>query len=351
MPTTGTRVEVRGRLGELGPEWDACLDDGPLPSPFLRSWWLDALAGADARIACVHGPEGLIGGLALQHDRILGTSRLRVLGRDLTPDHIDLVARSGAEGRVGSALASWCAQPGRRIFDLEGVAERARVLEVLPAPTRIDVETIARFELLPERIDAYLAHRRRSTGIYLGQAQRRLGREGMRTRRVPPEEMDHALDDLQRLHGLAFGSRSQFLPHFERFRAAARAGTRSGEFRCYEARMPDGVVAIDAWTLVAGRASILQRGRSPAQAVRGVGWVVLAAALADVIDDGAAEFDILRGTDAWKSDWADGARTIVRVRAGTGPGSGAVQHAIRARARLLRTLSRGPAESEPSGPS
>ena len=348
MPTTGTRIEVRGRLGELAPEWDACLDDGPLPSPFLRSWWLDALAGADARIVCVHGPEGLIGGLALQQDRVLGTSRLRALGRELTPDHIDLVARRGAEDLVGSALSAWCSRPGRRIFDLEGVAAGARVLGVLPAPTRIDVETIARFERLPARIDMYLAHRRRSTGTYLGQAQRRLGREGTRTRRVPLEEMDRALDDLRRLHGLAFGDRSQFLPHFERFRVAARAGVPSGEFRCYEARMPDGVVAIDAWTLVAGRASILQRGRSPAREVRGVGWVVLAAGLADLIDDGAREFDILRGTDAWKSDWADGSRTLVRVRAGSGPGSAAVQNALRARARLLRTLSHEPVRTGPA---
>ncbi len=340
MPTSGTRVEVRARLGDLAPEWDACVDDGFLPSPFLRSWWLDGLAGTDARIVCVSGPDGFIGGLALQQDRVFGTPRLRVLGRELTPDHLDLVARRGSEARVEAALKAWCARPGVRLFDLEGIDVDARILHLLPAPVRIDVDTVARYEPLPGRIDAYLAKRGRSTRTNLGQAQRRLAREDVRTRRVPPGEIDRALDDLERLHAQSIGPGSQFLPHLDRFRVVARAGAPTGEFRCYEAYGPGGVVAVDAWTFVAGRASILQRGRSPARVLRGVGWMLLAAGLADLIDDGADEFDTLRGVDAWKPDWAGGSRTLVRARAGSGVGSGAVQLAVRVWARMGRTAHR-----------
>ncbi|MCU1459026.1 MAG: hypothetical protein JWL73_3118 [Actinomycetia bacterium] len=340
MPTPGTRIEVRAGLGDLAEEWDACVDAGPLPSPFLRSWWLDAVAGPDARFVCVHGPGTLIGGLALQVDRVFATPRFRVLGRELTPDHLDLVALRGAEGPVGAALAEWCARPGRRVFDLEGVAQEARLLQVLPGPVRVDVETDARFEPTTDGIDAYLARRSASTRTNLGQAQRRLAREHVETRPVPPAEIDRALDDLFRLHGLAFGDRSQFLPHFDRFRLAARAGAPSGEFRCYEARSASGAVAMDAWTLVAGRASILQRGRAPMRAVRDVGWVLFVAALDDLIADGATELDVLRGTDAWKPGWAGETRELLRLRAGSGLAADAVQQLIRLRARLARTLER-----------
>jgi hypothetical protein len=50
---SGLRVVVRTRLSALEPAWDNLVERLPLPSPFLRSWWLEHTAGGAQRFLLV----------------------------------------------------------------------------------------------------------------------------------------------------------------------------------------------------------------------------------------------------------------------------------------------------------
>ena len=74
------RAVVASRLGTYAPGWDALVDSMALPSPFLRSWWLDTASEAEPCIVLVLHGDQLIGGVALERARHLGVDRLRMLG-------------------------------------------------------------------------------------------------------------------------------------------------------------------------------------------------------------------------------------------------------------------------------
>src|SRR5205807_1596939 len=77
---TGMRVSVTNVLGAYADAWDSLVESLPIPSPFLRSWWLDAAAGSRPCIVLVLQRDRLVGGLALESDRHVGIERLRLLG-------------------------------------------------------------------------------------------------------------------------------------------------------------------------------------------------------------------------------------------------------------------------------
>ena len=74
------RVSVTNVLGAYADAWDSLVESLPIPSPFLRSWWLDAAAGSRPCIVLVLQRDRLVGGLALESDRHVGIERLRLLG-------------------------------------------------------------------------------------------------------------------------------------------------------------------------------------------------------------------------------------------------------------------------------
>jgi hypothetical protein len=46
-------VSAVASLGSRANEWDALVSASPHPSPFLRSWWLDAMAGPNTQFVLV----------------------------------------------------------------------------------------------------------------------------------------------------------------------------------------------------------------------------------------------------------------------------------------------------------
>src|SRR5215467_3446340 len=85
-------------LGAFRAAWDTMVGSLPLPSPFLRSWWLDHASGPHPLFLLVLEGGTLLGGVALEQDRRCGVRRLSVQGGGaLCPDHFDLVAEPGQE--------------------------------------------------------------------------------------------------------------------------------------------------------------------------------------------------------------------------------------------------------------
>ncbi|MDQ6847434.1 MAG: GNAT family N-acetyltransferase [Candidatus Dormibacteraeota bacterium] len=314
-----TAVSVVSALGRNAQAWDRLVDRMALPSPFLRSWWLANAAGGEPYILLVVEGDRLIGGLALERDRHLGVERLRTLGSGvLCPDHLDAVAAPGRERLVVRALRSWLSRAGDVLLDLDGVVEDPLLWRALPGRVRRDLGAVAPFM----RLGIDVAQQgSRSVRRRAARAERRLVKESGGCVVAPVDDTDEALRLLQRLHTQRWGGASGFLDGFTRFAALCHAAAAQGELAVSALRAGDEAVAVMAAFEVAGRISNYQSGRETDHRWRGVGTLLLARVIDDAGRRGISEVDLLRGDEAYKSDFATGRRGLWRLRCATGPRS------------------------------
>jgi CelD/BcsL family acetyltransferase involved in cellulose biosynthesis len=320
MPSSGLHVVVRAHLGSLAPAWDALVEQLPLPSPFLRSWWLEQTAGADPRFLLVMDGDVLLGGLALQEERFIGVPRLRVMGAGaLCPDHLDAIALPECQQDVLAALAGWLRRPGSRVLDLEGVAGDSRLAAALPGRVHREVIAVAPWASLAAGPDDWLRARPRGFRVTLRKATRRLRQEAVAHRVVRDGSIDAALDDLRRLHRVRWGERSGFLVAYDQFAAASRAGAARGEVAFHELVVGEEVIATVSCFEVAGRVSLYQSGRLPGHRWRNAATVLLVKVVEDAYGRGLTEVDLLRGDEPYKANFASATRELLRLRAAHGP--------------------------------
>jgi CelD/BcsL family acetyltransferase involved in cellulose biosynthesis len=313
------QVVERSCLGALAAAWDELADRLPLPSPFLRSWWLEATGARRRCFLLVMNRGRLVGGLALEQGRRWPVPWFRLMGAGpLCPDHLDLLAAPGWEDRVAAALAAWMARPGSRVFDLEGVAGDSRIAAALPGRVRRKVLDVAPWAPLPKDSDEWFRQRPRGLRATVGKASRRLAGQGMEHRVVPVEEVEAALETLQRLHKARWGSRSNFLASYDRFAAAGRLGAARGEFAFHELTAEETVVAAVTSFEVAGRISLYQSGRVPEHRWRSATTVLLTRTVQDACRRGFGEVDLLRGNEPYKQNFASDTREILQLQAAKG---------------------------------
>jgi CelD/BcsL family acetyltransferase involved in cellulose biosynthesis len=318
----GVQVLESSRLEQWASGWDALVEQLPLPSPFLRSWWLEATAGSRPRFVLVAAGEVLLGGVALDEDRRFGVPLLRFMGTGpLSPDHLDLVARRGHEATVVQAVASWLRRPGWRILDLEGVVTNSRLRSALPGRVREQLLDVAPWTPLPDNPADFLATRSANFRANLRKATRRLDADGVTHRVTRAGDVEAALVTLRRLHSLQWGQRSQFVGSFERFAAASRAGTSRGEALFHELVAGETVIATVSCFEVAGRSSLYQSGRLVDRRWRNSTTVLLARVVEDACQRGLTEVDFLRGSESYKHNFATQERTLLRLRAAKGIGA------------------------------
>jgi CelD/BcsL family acetyltransferase involved in cellulose biosynthesis len=338
---TPPRVEVLERLGPLAHDWDALVEVQPLPSPFLRSWWIDHAAEAPARIVTVFDGDRLLGGAAFQVDRIrrgpLRLERVRMLGQGvLAPDHLDLIAEPGRRRDVARAVLGWLRRRGSRLVDLDGLAAEG-ALAALFAPEVVDRHPAPRAGIA-DGAEAYLATlpgRLRST---VSRSAKRLAREGVSHRVVGVEEAAAALERLAALHEGRWREASTFLDAWPRFAAAARVGIERGDVVVHELVDAQGEVVAAELDLLAGDVvAFYQAGRRTEREWRGCGSALRAEVVRWAAGRGARTYDLLRGDEPYKADWATGRLELVRCRTGFGP-LGRAQAALAARRAATRVV-------------
>jgi CelD/BcsL family acetyltransferase involved in cellulose biosynthesis len=334
---SGLRVVVQTRLGSLEPAWDALVERLPLPSPFLRSWWLEQTAGGAPRFLLVMDGDVLVGGLALQEERWFGVPRLRVMGAGaLCPDHLDAVALPDREQDVLAALAAWLRRPGSRVLDLEGVAGGSRLAAALPGRVRREVVAVAPCAPLPADPDDWLRSRPPNFRATLRKATRRLQEEAVAHQVVRGASVHAALDALRRLHVARWGERSNFLAAYDRFAAASRAGAARGEVAFHQLVAGGEVVAAVSCFEVAGRLSLYQSGRLSEHRWRNAATVLLVKVVEDACRRALAEVDLLRGDEPYKGNFASATRELLRLRAAHGAAGRLALAALVLRARAGR---------------
>jgi CelD/BcsL family acetyltransferase involved in cellulose biosynthesis len=306
-------------LGSWAAQWDQLAGQAPVPSPFLRSWWLTGAGGRRRRFLLVAHGDRLLGGLALEEGRRWGVPCLRLMGSGpLCPDHLDLLACPGHEEVVARAVRSWLSRPGARLLDLDGVGPASLLITALPGSVRDEPLGGAPCVHLPGTAGAYLAARPRTFRKNLRKAMARMTTEGAVHRINRGTSAVRALETLRRLHGDQWGARSRFLPGFDRFTAACRLGAARDEVAVHELHAAETVIAIMVSFEVAGRVSLYQSARLTGFRWRDATTALLAASIFDACDRGFAEVDFLRGDEAYKAKFAPERRDLLRLRAASG---------------------------------
>jgi CelD/BcsL family acetyltransferase involved in cellulose biosynthesis len=305
------------RLDGWAAQWDQLVDASPLPSPFLRSWWLTGAGGPGRHFLLVVDEEHLLGGLALEKRHPMRSVRMMGDG-SLCPDHLDLLAASGYETAVVSLLRDWLCRPGERLLDLQGIRPGSRLVEALPGRVRREPMIGAPFTPLPGSPEAYRASLPSQFRKNLRVGAKRLAAEGVAHRAIRGQAILQPLETLRQLHQAQWGSRSGFLPVFDRFAAGFAGGCPADEVVVHELANDDMVVAIVTAFEVAGRVSLYQSARLTDRRWRDATTILLAAIIDDACARGLSEVDFLRGDEPYKDRFAPNRREMLRLVAGKG---------------------------------
>lgn len=155
-------------------------------------------------------------------------------------------------------------------------------------------------------------------------------------RETAADTLQADVDGLFRLHRLRWGADAPFATGVQaRFhRLFASAALAAGWLRLWTVELDGAPAAALLGYRFGGVECFYQSGRDPAYEESSVGSVLLTLALRAAVEDGAAEYRLLRGGEAYKARWADEDRPVHTVAVTRGPVGGV---AVRlARARLNR---------------
>ena len=230
------------RLGQWATQWDQLVDASPLPSPFLRSWWLTGAGRPGRHFLLVVDGARLLGGLAVEKRHPMPSIRMMADG-SLCPDHLDLLSAPGHETAVVSLLREWLCRPGEFLLDLQGIQVGSRLIEALPGRVRLEPMAVAPFTPLPDSPEAYRASLPSQFRKNLRVSAKRLAAEGVKHRTIRGQAVPQHLDILRELHQSQWGNRSGFLPVFDRFAAGFAGGCAADEVVVHELGNDDLVVA------------------------------------------------------------------------------------------------------------
>ncbi len=321
----------------------------PRPSPFLRTWWLDATATGEPAFVLVLENSRLIGGLALQRHRRLGMEVVEMMGQGpLEPDHLDAIAEPGHEATVVDAINAWMRRRGARVLDLDGVEPDGLLVAALPRPFSVVRHHVARAFHMPVDLDGWLGDQPRVVRNQVRPTGRRLDREGITFRRVPVDETDEATAALRRLHVERFEDETAIPAHWTALERAIRAGAPRGEAVHFQLRDGDEVGVTSLHFDLGGRRHYYQSGRrTDDRKWRGAGSVLLWRVMQDATDNGIFELDHLRGDEPYKAQWSNAVRHLVRIRCGIGAG----RAALAAMQTWRDRADEGPAEAGEPSPS
>ncbi len=330
-----TTAVVTASLGHWTDEWDALVAVAPLPTPFLRSWWLTTVASRPTFVLLREG-DVLIGGLALQQRfRIFGVPVYQFAGSGvLCPDHLDAVAAPGREAEVARALRAWLTRRGSRVLDLDGLVADSLLATALPG-VRVETVDVAPWDLLPATVEEYLAGRSARQRKSLRQVQRRLALAGVTYRQVRPDDALGVLDAFARLQREQ-GGRERLLAELPRLGPAVIAGMRSGEARIDVMEGPGGIVAVWIYFVFAGAIRAYQSARSLAREAKSAESVLLVNTIGQACVEGCREFDMLRGAEPYKFRFVTRTRSIQRLRAANGLRGNAVLKGLEIATRARR---------------
>jgi len=332
----------RRRALALDGEWDRLVAESPGGSPFLTwAWigaWLDTLGrDADLEIVSARDPlDGRLLGVApffveTRRRAGVGYRSLRLVGNGPgAPDHLDMPVRADQADEVAPLL--WDAVTRNRrwdVIDLDGVASEGTLAATILRrhDDRHDLEPIpCPYLRLDGGWDAVEARMGRSHRQNIDRYRRKLDAEvdGVAERLiVSAGDLEDTMTRLAEMHQsvrTSHGDRGAFadarLVAFHR--EVARRMLAAGRLRLWRLDAAGGVIAAILCFRHADTVAFYTTGFDPAWAAYGPGRRIMATAIRGAIEEGAAEFDFLRGDEPYKRAWGVEVRDDVRIRRSAG---------------------------------
>jgi CelD/BcsL family acetyltransferase involved in cellulose biosynthesis len=331
---TVERLDDDDAFAELRDEWRDLLRDSASNNPFLTSEWLQAwwahLADGSRLELIVVRSGGLLVGLAPM--RLVGGglpwfSRLEFLGTGAAgSDYLDLILRQGYETEILRAIEQYLAsrQLALRLTHLPPASWGAKLAARLAgegwALSSADDGTCPIIPLAGHTFDSYLAtlgssHRANVRRRVKALSQQFDVRFDLVTTHAERCEMLGALVTFHERRYKEQGGSSAFTaPEVIAFQdEASRRALESGFLRMYALRLNGQLAAVMYGFFLGGRFYFYQHGFDDQYKAHSIGLVLMALTVRAAIDEGAAEFDMLWGVEAYKFLWARDARVLQRV--------------------------------------
>lgn len=335
---TVDRIEDADRFAALAPEWNALLEASASDGLFLTwewlyTWWRHLSGNGRLFLLTVRcGPELVaVAPLALappRIERLLPFRSLEFLGTgSVGSDYLDLIVRRGWEDEALPALADHLERTGFMLHLGQlprgrslALRLRARLAPRSWSGREACTDVCPFITLAGQAWESYLATlgpaHRYNFQRRLKNLQRRFSVDFHRV--TAEDERGPALARLIGLHEErwrerggpgAFGSAGLVAFHEELTRQALARGW----LRLFELRL-DGQPAASLYGFrYANTFSFYQSGFDPRRAKDSVGLVVMGLAIKSAIEEGAAEYDLLHGDEAYKFQWAREARELSRL--------------------------------------
>ena len=319
VPRTRPTLEVvvTSALEPHQEEWDHLVDRQPLPTHYLRSWWLLSGVRGEPLFVLVKEKDDLRGGLALERDQWHGVSRMRTMATDLWPAHYDLIAEPGYEEAVCHALEAWFRSLRSCVLDLRGVGEGSRLRKVIPGALRMKPAPAAYCASLSGGLEGYLPTVSSNLRREIRRSIRRIVETGHQMRVVPPDAANRSLEALRSLQWEQFGSHSVLLPVFDRFAQAVRTAISRHDAMLLELCDPKGdVLGVDVWLMAGRRAEGFAHGLAKS-APPGSGNALIAFGIENAPPH-IVELDMGAYHGEWKKRWASVERRSFDIRSTMG---------------------------------
>lgn len=326
-PGTVAGIVAPPDLETIRPEWEALWRRCPGATPFQAPEWLLPWAR--------HHAPGRCGAVALRREgRLVGLAPVfcwegaLLLAGTGPSDHADILLEPGAQG-IAPLLLETLPQAAPGPFgriEFQQIPPGSPALDAAaPGGWRDEVrpgDTCFAAPLTGEDGLGAVSKRQRANWRY---GLRRLEREGGTVELAREDEIEPAMADLVRLHGLRWRERGEAGvladPLLRRFlMKAAPELERAAMLRLWQVRLGGERIAV--LMVLAGKRAhhYYIGGFDPAQAKLSASAVLIGAAMQAAHREGAAEFDFLRGAEPYKLRW--GARERQRHRRMLVPRSG-----------------------------
>ncbi|XXF80871.1 GNAT family N-acetyltransferase [Myxococcaceae bacterium GXIMD 01537] len=334
------------RMAAMRAEWDALLQESNAGAFNAWEWvypWCRRVAPERQPFVLMARDRSgtLVGLLALGLDerRVLGrrVRRLAFLGEThVGSDYLDVVARRGAEDAVTRAFASVLrdAEGKWDVLDLTDLREDSPTVAALSEAfadreVMLDARYVCPYETLDPResFDAFLQRTGRRDN-YLRRRRWLERQEGYRIERVEaPGELAGPMTEFFRLHASRWaadgGSQGIKGSGVEAFhRDATQYLAERGRLRFYTMKVWGRAVASVYGLVHRGTFIYFQSGYDPSWRHRSVGLVLVGETFRDALAEGLTEYDFLRGTETYKSDWVTKQRRTVSLRIHAASGAG-----------------------------
>jgi CelD/BcsL family acetyltransferase involved in cellulose biosynthesis len=329
-PLAVEEVSTADGLRALRPEWETLWGASPRATPFQHPAWLIAwwtwLGGDDLRTLVLRDPGSgrMIGIFPVFVWPGDGPRQLTPVGNGIS-DHVDLLAAPGCEARVADAILAHLAE-SRGSWDTADFrdlpADSALLRASIPRGIRAWVEDDVACPVLhlPKTIDhlpdAVPAAFLKKVRYYTRRLERDLAAEYVSA----DDEAGAAemMDALERLHAARWAERGGGVLEDERVRGfhreVAAAFVRRGVLRLFSLSLDGETAAVWYGFGAKGCVHYYLGGFDPALERYSPGTVMVGHAISRAVEEGAAEFDFLRGGEAYKYAWGAVDRPQRRMR-------------------------------------